>query len=236
MKTDDAQTAAAGRALDSIARDYGRFVSSVCRRMIQDEEIAKEAAQQVWVEVVKSFPSFRGESKVSTWIYTIARRVATDYAVRERTYTTRMIHEYSLKEEFDLPSDTDLEKAVWVKQMCDRCVTGVLHCLDNESRLALILKDIAGLPYEEIAVVLEKDAAAVRKMVSRDRRKLQSFMEERCVLLNDGGNCRCRMKRLVKEINLPEEYRKIRAIAGHVNFFKDSETILPRKNYWESLL
>ncbi|HWR71903.1 MAG TPA: sigma-70 family RNA polymerase sigma factor, partial [Nitrospirota bacterium] len=140
MITDDAQSPVAGSALDCIARDYGRLVSSICRRMIQNEETARDAAQQVWVEVVKSFPSFRGDSKVSTWIFSIARRVALDHAVHERTYTARMIHEYSLKEEFDLPADTDLDKAVWVKQMCDRCVTGVLHCLDNESRLALIFK------------------------------------------------------------------------------------------------
>jgi RNA polymerase sigma-70 factor (ECF subfamily) len=62
-------------SLDDIAREYGKLVSSVCRRMIRDEEVAKEAAQQVWLEIVKSFPSFRGESKISTWIYAITRRV-----------------------------------------------------------------------------------------------------------------------------------------------------------------
>ncbi|HWR73512.1 MAG TPA: sigma-70 family RNA polymerase sigma factor, partial [Nitrospirota bacterium] len=94
----------------------------------------------------------------------------------------------------------------------------------------------AGLPYEEIAAVLEKDAAAVRKMVSRDRKKLQSFLEERCVLLNFGGTCRCRMKRLVKEIDLPQEYEKLRRVAGSVAFFRKFDMVLPGKNYWMDLL
>ena len=55
-------------SLDAIAREYGTMVSSICRRMITDQENARDAAQQVWVEISKSFPSFRGESKVSTWI------------------------------------------------------------------------------------------------------------------------------------------------------------------------
>jgi DNA-directed RNA polymerase specialized sigma24 family protein len=45
--------------LDSIARDYGRMVSSICRRMIMDEEVARDAAQQVWVEITQSFQNVR---------------------------------------------------------------------------------------------------------------------------------------------------------------------------------
>ena len=52
-------------SLDSIANAYSRYVSTICYRMIQNEEIAKEASQQVWVEIVKSFPNFKNESNVS---------------------------------------------------------------------------------------------------------------------------------------------------------------------------
>lgn len=56
--------------------------------------------------------------------------------------------------------------------MCDKCLTGTLHCLDNESRMAYILRDINMIPYSEIAEILEKDEVSVRKMVSRSRNKL----------------------------------------------------------------
>ncbi len=223
-------------SLDDIAREYGRMVSSVCRRMIMDEETARDAAQQVWVEIIKSFPSFRGESKVSTWIYTITRRVAADFAVNEKTYSLRFVRDYFNGGAIDPPAHVDLDKAIWVKQTCDRCVTAMLHCVDNETRLAHIFRDIAELDYTEIAGILEKDEAAVRQMVSRSRKRISSFLSEKCTIYNPKGDCRCRIKKHVAEVNLAAEYEKIGEMVRRINFYKKSEMLLPGKNYWESLL
>jgi len=222
--------------LDNIACDYGKLVSGVCRRMIMDEDIARDAAQRVWVEIVKSFPSFRGESKVSTWIYTITRRVAMDYVKDERMFSTRFLSMYSFQDEFDAPNNVDLDKQIWVKQMCDKCITGILHCVDNETRLAHIFRDIADLEYEEISSIMNKDATALRQVVTRSRRKVNAFLNDTCTLYNPQGTCRCRMKKWVDEIDLASEYQKISSIVRRVNFYKRSETVFPRKNYWEGLL
>lgn len=223
-------------SLDNIAREYGKMVSSVCRRMISDEETARDAAQQVWVEIVRGLPSFKGRSKLSTWIFTITRRVALEYAKNERTFTTRFLNSYSLQDEFDPPDNTDLDKNIWIRQMCDKCITGVLHCVDDETRLALIMRDIADLEYEEIGEIFAKDPASIRQTVCRSRKKLNSFLQNKCTLYNPAGNCRCRMKKWVDEIDLAAEYEKIDAIVRRVNFYKKSEMVLPSKNYWESLL
>ncbi len=223
-------------SLDSIARTYGKMVSSVCRRMILDDETARDAAQQVWVEITKSFPSFRGESKVSTWIYTITRRVAADFAVNEKTYSLRFVRDYFNSPDIDPPADVDLDKAIWVKQTCDKCVTAMLHCVDNETRLAHIFRDVVELDYAEIAGILEKDKAAVRQMVSRSRKRISSFLSERCTIYNPTGDCRCRIKKHVTEVNLAAEYEKIGEMVRRINFYKKSEMLLPGKNYWESLL
>lgn len=222
--------------LDDIAGSYGNLVSSICNRMIIDEEVAREAAQQVWLEIVKSFPSFRGESKISTWIYTITRRTAMDFATNEKTYSMRFARDYFNAEDIDPPSDVDLDKEIWVKQMCDKCVTAILHCVDNEIRLAHIFKDVAELEYCEIAEILEKDEAAVRQMVSRSRKRINSFLKDRCTIYNPKGNCRCRITKHVREVNLAAEYEKINKITGRINFYKKSDLTLPRKNYWEKFL
>jgi RNA polymerase sigma-70 factor (ECF subfamily) len=222
--------------LESIARDYGKMVSSICRRLIMDEEIARDAAQQVWVEVTKSFPAFRGESKISTWIYTITRRIAADYAMNEKTYSMRFVREYFNSDDIDPPAHVDLDKAIWVKQTCDRCVTAMLHCVDNETRLAHIFRDVAELNYAEIAGILKKDEAAVRQMVTRSRKRINSFLSEKCTIYNPKGDCRCRIKKHVAEVNLASEYEKIGEMVRRVNFYKKSEMILPGKNFWERLL
>jgi RNA polymerase sigma-70 factor (ECF subfamily) len=222
--------------LDSIARDYGRMVSSICRRMIMDEEVARDAAQQVWVEIAKSFPSFRGEAKISTWIYTITRRIAADHALNERTYTMRFARDYFSGEDIDQPVHSDPDREIWVKEMCDKCVTAMLHCVDNETRLAHIFRDVAELEYGEIAGVLDKDEVAVRQMVSRSRKRINSFLRDRCALYNPRGDCRCRIVKHVRDVNLAAEYEKIGVMVRRVNFFRKSEQVLPGKNFWENLL
>jgi len=76
---------------DQLVYDYGSMVSAICRRMIQDEETAREAAQEIWLEVMESLSSFQGRSKLSTWLYTIAYRIAIRYAKKEQIYSTRLL-------------------------------------------------------------------------------------------------------------------------------------------------
>jgi RNA polymerase sigma-70 factor (ECF subfamily) len=108
----------------------------------------------------------------------------------------------------------------------------MLHCLDNESRLTYVFKDVVQLDYGEIAKIQEMNEQTIRQIVSRTRRKLRSFLKDECALYNPQGSCHCRMKKYVEEINLPQEYEKLRSIARSVNVFRDSEKVLPGKNYW----
>jgi RNA polymerase sigma-70 factor (ECF subfamily) len=140
-----------GVSVAGLIEDYGRMVSSICRRMIQDED----SAQEVWLEVMKSLPSFQGAAKVSTWIYTIAARVAKRHAHHDRVYSTRFLSDYFREGERELPDSRDFDQNLWVRQMCDRCLTGILHCLEPDARIAYILRDMAGLPYD-IAAILER--------------------------------------------------------------------------------
>ncbi len=99
---------------DQLVHDYGSIVSAICRRMMQDEETAQEAAQEIWLEVMKSLPSFQGRSKFSTWLYTIAYRMAIRYAKNERVYSTKFLRDYFRSGERDFPDDGDIEKKIWV--------------------------------------------------------------------------------------------------------------------------
>ncbi|MGE5486031.1 MAG: RNA polymerase sigma factor [Ignavibacteriales bacterium] len=225
-----------GTTPNEVVQAYGRMVSSICRRMIQDEEAAKDAAQEVWLEIIKSLPSFRGESSVSTWIYSVTSRVAMHYALRERTYTTRFLRGYFHGDDLEAPDRLDFDRQVWVREMCDKCLTGILRCLDVDSRMAYVFRDMAGLSYREISEVFLKDEADVRQMVSRARRRLRNFLKDECALSNPSAKCRCKMRRWVEEIDLPREYERIRRALHRVSVFKASEKMLPRKNYWEQYL
>ena len=212
------------------------MVSSICRRMIYDEEGARDAAQEAWLEIMKSLPSFRGDSKISSWIFTITYRVVRHYAHKEKMYSTKFLRNYFYQEEIELPDSQELDKELWVKEMCNKCLTGIHHCLDHESRMAYVLRDITQLPYEETADILERSPASVRQMISRSRKKLRNFMEDECVLHNPGGKCACRMRRWVMEIDLPGEYEKFRKSVAQINIFKETEEVMSGVNYWKQYL
>ncbi len=219
---------------EEIARAYGPLVSSICRRMLRDPEAARDAAQEAWVEILKSLPSFRGEAKLSTWIFTIARRHLSRHARRDQVYSTRFLRDYFHGDALPAPEERESRQA-WVREMCDKCLTGILHCLDWESRLAYVFREIAGLGYGEIAEVLDCRPEAARQLTSRAKRRLRHFLRDECGLYDAQAPCRCRMRRWVEEVDLPAEYARLRRTVNRVRLYRESEQVLPKKNYWEAL-
>lgn len=223
------------QALENIINDYGKMVTSICRRMIYNEKIAEEAAQESWIQIIKNLPSFKGDSKLSTWIYTITARTVSKYIKNEKELSIRDIKAYSHGPQFEYAYNEDTDQKLWVKEMCYKCLTGTLQCLDNEARLIYIFRDVAQLGYDEISLIVNKDESAIRKIMSRSRKKLRSYIDDECMIVNP-DKCRCRLKRPIKNLNLDEEYNKIRSLVWKMNLYKAYEIVLPEKNYWEKHL
>ena len=121
----------------TVVEQYGRLVSSICWRMTRDQDVAREAAQEVWVAVLEGLPRFRGDSALSTWIYTIARRVVGRYAQAQYTDSMRLLSAaYEAPGEL-APPDAPIDHDLWVREMCDLCISGMLQCLEPDMRLAL---------------------------------------------------------------------------------------------------
>lgn len=219
--------------LNDLVQTYGPLVSSICRRMVQNEEDARDAAQEAWTEILRGLPGFRGEAGLSTWIYTITSRSVMRYTQREKIYSTRFLRDYFHGDQLEVPCNIDYDKHIWIKEMCDKCLTGILHCLPAENRMAYLFRDMVQLSYADIAAILEINPETARKIVSRCRRKLKNFLNDECTLYNPEGNCKCRMKELVTDIKLPQEYLKIRLFARRANLYLESRQVLPQKNYWE---
>ena len=220
----------------AVVEQYGRLVSSICWRMTRDQEAAREAAQEVWLAVLEGLPRFRGEASLSTWIYTIARRVVGRYAQARRTDSMRMLAvAYEVDGELPAPDVPDLDHDLWVREMCDLCLSGMLQCLDPDVRLAYLLREVAELDYDDVARVLEVQPDAARQMVSRARRKLNRFMSGHCALANPTGPCRCRMRRRVESIDLPAQYTALRRTMHGARVIRESEQVLPPKDFWLEL-
>ncbi len=220
---------------EQLVEQFGNKISSLAHRMIWDKELAKEAAQEVWCEILKSLGNFRSESSIATWIYTIARRTIQKYAQNERVLKT-----VDYDTHFNLGSiaynGEEQDRKEWVKEQCDYCLTAFCHCLSNDARLIFLFRDLVELSDSEIADIMEVKEENVRQIASRSKEKVRKFMQKDCVLINPLGNCRCRISKHVKHVELEKEYNKLSKAVGLVDIFKKFDKELPRKNYWKKII
>ncbi len=220
---------------EQLIEQFGEKISRLSHRMIWNKELAKEATQEVWYEILNSLDNFRSESNISTWIYSIAKRTILKYAQNER-----ILKSADLDTHFDLEnisySGEEQDKKEWVKEQCDYCLTAFCHCLTNDARLIFLFRDIAEINDSEIAQIMDLKEENVRQIAFRSREKVKSFMQKDCVLLSPQGNCRCRISKHVKSVELDKEYGKLSKAAGLIDIFKKFDRELPRKNYWKKII
>lgn len=168
--------------------------------MLTDSEMAKDATQETWFEILKNIDSFKGNSEISTWIYTVAKRTILRYAQNERLVTHEDIDCCIAKGQIR-HDNYDEQKEEWIKEKCDDCITAFCHCLTNEARLIFLFKENLNLTYEQISKIMEMTQENVRQISSRSLKKVRSFMEKDCILINPNGRCGCRIKNEIKSVD-----------------------------------
>lgn len=161
-------------------RTYGELVSRhwprvwrVCQAVLLDAHDAEEAAQDTFLKAHRYLPSFRGESRFTTWLSRIAHHAAIDrLRSRRRERSARA----------DLAEDS--KSALRITPMephgqgADvRRVRAALAELSPEDRSMLILRDVEGYSYEDMAVMLAVEQGAARMRLTRARSRLRRAFE-----------------------------------------------------------
>lgn len=221
--------------LNQIIEQFGPIISRISHRMIKNKQVAEEAAQEVWCEIIKSLYSFNGDSQLSTWIYTITKRTILHYSKSEKVYTDREITTHFEKPDIDYQG-SEIDKREWIKEKCDYCLTAFCHCLNTKSRLIFLFRNIANLHYSTISTIMNIKEENIRQILSRSKKKVTNFMNNNCILFNPKGNCKCRISKHIKSINLEKEYEKLTKAANLVDFYIKFDKNLPSKNYWKKLI
>lgn len=219
---------------EQLVKQFGEKISRLSHRMIWNSELAKEASQEVWYEVLKSIDNFNGDSGISTWIYTIARRTILRYAQKEKVIKTSELNNHFNLQEIEYCGE-EHKKKQWVKEQCDYCLTAFCQCLTNDARLIFLFRDIAELTDTQISQIMDLKEENIRQIAFRSKEKVKSFMQKDCVLVNPHGNCRCRIRKHIKSVELDKEYEKLARAAELIEIFKKFDQELPRKNYWEEI-
>lgn len=162
---------------------YERFKTPVwrlSRRLTRNEEEAFDTTQEIFLRVWKGLPGFRGEARLSTWVF----QIAWNYL---RAYRRRMGRSPQLAGDGaggngplpdEVPDDgPDPERAASSRQLLER-VDRALRRLPEHQRVVVWLRDGEGLSYQEISEVLDVPIGTVRSRLARARDTLRRVVEE----------------------------------------------------------
>ncbi len=163
-----------------LVRTHEKSIYNLALRMLGSEQDALDASQEAFFRAYRSLSSFRGDSKFSVWLYRLASNVCLDM-LRQRSRTREDSLTSDEDEQLSLPDirfdpQTELEK-----DALRRAVRQGLDQLEPVFRQALILRDVNGLSYEEIAQVAGLEPGTVKSRIFRARRKLAA------ILMGDGN-------------------------------------------------
>ncbi|WP_420388095.1 RNA polymerase sigma factor [Roseivirga sp.] len=168
------------QAFRELVENFQDKVYNTCLGMLRDTAEAEECAQDVFIEVYRSIDGFREEAKLSTWIY----RIAT-------TKSLERIRKRKAKRRFAFLSSLSEDGKSEVKQVSNFVHPGLqmeqnenakalfhaLEQLSENQRVAFTLHKLEGLPYEEIAAVLELSLSSVESLMFRAKQNLKKLLK-----------------------------------------------------------
>src|ERR1051325_6311032 len=163
-------------AFEEMVAHFERPVYALCFRLLGDAEEARDAAQETFLKVYRGLGGFRAESGLKTWIYRIAINQAMNqqrwWRRRHRDKTTsldltRSENESSLGSM--LPGPGISPEAQAIASQRERRIMSALSEIKQEYRVALVLREIEELSYEEIAETLQISIGTVKSRIARGR-------------------------------------------------------------------
>lgn len=186
-------------ALEMVVVEIKDLVYNLSLKMLLFPEDAKDATQEILIKVITHLSTFNHKSQFKTWVY----RVATNYLLTQKGKQSK---------EFAMPfgeyanlidsgqsneirySKNKGELSLLEEEVKVSCTQGLLLCLNEVDRMVYILTDILEFNGVEGSEVMGITAENYRQILSRSRKKIRSFLNNKCGLANPKNPCRCNKK------------------------------------------
>lgn len=173
------------QAFGLLVSKYQRKLARLLSRLIRDPAEVEDVAQEAFIKAYRALPSFRGESAFYTWLYRIGINTAKNYLVsqgrRAPTATEFDSEEAETFEDGDQLRDINTPERMLQSKQIGETVNSAMEALPEELRTAIVLREIEGLSYEEIASIMECPIGTVRSRIFRAREaiadKLRPLLE-----------------------------------------------------------
>jgi len=178
---------------EEIFDTYQKPVYNYVWRMVKNEQLAEDLTQDTFIKIYHNLANFRGDAKISTWIYRIASNTYLDYfrtAAHKREKNTDYFddnNEISVeaKEKILLIDEQMVESEL------NSCVHDYVNNLPEDYRAVIVLHDLQGFKNREIASILDCSLETVKIRLHRARKKFRTTCATNCNLYRDSNDVLC---------------------------------------------
>lgn len=166
-------------AFDVLVRKYQHKIVKLISRYVYDPSEALDVAQEAFIKAYKALPSFRGDSAFYTWLYRIAINTAKNHLVSASRRPVDREVDMPDSEQFELQArlkDVDTPEGLLLSEEIRHTVEAAIENLPEDLRTAIILREIEGMSYEEIALTMECPVGTVRSRIFRAREAISESL------------------------------------------------------------
>ena len=169
-------------AFENIIKEHQTMIYNIAYRISGNRDDAFDISQDAMLKMYKNLQYFEGTSKLSTWIYRIVTNTALDFMRKNRRHAVvSSLDEATDSEEAPLQvqSDDPTPHEQLERKELMKAVENALSELSENHRAVLVLRDINGLSYEEIADILLCSEGTVKSRINRARKALQIILSKK---------------------------------------------------------
>jgi len=167
------------RAFEQLVEQYYSKIYNIALGMMGSSHEAEDAAQNVLIKIYRSIDGFRHQSKFSTWVYRITSNVCMD-ELRKKKRTKAVSTDDIGDSAYDIENDNSNISPEGLILSSERkaVLYDAINRLKNEHKQVIVLRDINGFSYTEMAKILKCSEGTVKSRISRARGALKNILEE----------------------------------------------------------
>jgi len=159
-------------AFDVLVTRYQHKVVKLVMRYVRDQSEALDVTQEAFLKAYRALPRFRGDSAFYTWLYRITINTAKNHLVAARRRPLDYNLDLQDSDQYELHGrlkDIDTPERVLMSEEIREAVNQAIEALPEDLRTAIMLRELEGMTYEEIATTMECPVGTVRSRIFRAR-------------------------------------------------------------------
>jgi RNA polymerase sigma-70 factor (ECF subfamily) len=167
-----AYNAGEAECLIALLRRKKEWISSVARRVIRDPYLAEDAVQEALIKVYQNASSFKGESKVNTWLYRVVTNTCIDLLRKTEKYSYDTNLDMIGSEAVSVTSEVELK-------IESSDLYEALEAIPTDQKIAIVLVNIEGYSVDEASKILQVSPGTIKSRCARGRVELKALLEKK---------------------------------------------------------